>query len=48
MEKILGLIFGILFIVVVGVFAVWSCTVSSECSRYEGYHRKDYEDERIK
>lgn len=41
MAKILGIIFGILFVVVVGIFSICSCIVSSECNKYEDYHRKD-------
>ena len=37
----LGTIVGLLLILVLGVFSVFACIVSSKCSRYEGYERND-------
>ena len=43
--KILGTIIGILFILLLAVFSICACVVSSKCSKYEDYDRGDLKDE---
>ena len=43
--KIIMLIIAIIIIIFVAVFSYCACVVSSQCSRYEEYHRKNDEDE---
>ena len=45
MDKILGTIFGIISIIILGAFAIVTCILTSNMNKYEGYHRKREEDE---
>ena len=44
MGKILFIIF-IILMIFIAVFSYCACVVSSQCSKYEDYHRKSDEDE---
>ena len=46
MGKILFIIF-IILMILIAIFSYCACVVSSQCNKYEGFHRKSDEDEKI-
>lgn len=45
MMKTIMLIIAIIIAIVIAIFSYCACVVSSQCSKYEGFHRKNDEDE---
>ena len=43
--KIIMLIIAIIIVAFIALFSYCACVVSSQCNKYEGYHRKSDEDE---
>lgn len=44
--KVTAIIVGVVLVVIMALFSVCACILSSECSRYEEYSRKDKDNER--